>query len=361
MGGGIAFLSKKAFNPSNISNQKIVWKAEQIANQERKRFAEREKQLSIERDHEEFAKASGNKTELGRSTLSFMYDIPPGLNEKSDHRKSYDMVFEGDHSSFKNEASNPKSSIKRDNFFIRKDNDDDAAAAFREMFANTTNCNETSKPYLNNFSSADSNIETNKLLLTGINPNNQLAKKIKHVEHSNKDNLTPLEKAVGRKEDASRGAMKYARQIERFPQLRNAPLEITKKGHDIAHIASMSIRFKPLGAQIRNVRCIACGVWGHGLGDRECSINGWDPFSQNHILCLSQPSNSILKQKDNIQIQNESLIRSISSSSYQHNEYEKYLTFKNNYRTLDIKTVKDKKKLRKKSKKNKKYTVMLRK
>ena len=41
----------------------------------------------------------------------------------------------------------------------------------------------------------------------------------------------------------------------------------------------VNVSFKPLGAQMRNVKCLACGIWGHSRGDRECQVTGWDPFS----------------------------------------------------------------------------------
>merc|ERR1712032_1258394 len=153
--------------------------------------------------------------------------------------------------------------------------------------------------------------KSNKLLLTGIHSNKLPVKETKCIHHIDSDNLTRLEKAVGRKEDASRGALKYATQIERFPQLRNAPLEITRKGHDITDVATMNIRFKPLGTQIRNVRCLACGVWGHGRGDRECSVGGWDPFSQNSTSSLPQSSDKTLISKDSIQIEKNIYIQNL--------------------------------------------------
>ena len=32
------------------------------------------------------------------------------------------------------------------------------------------------------------------------------------------------------------------------------------------------LTFYPLGKEIRNVRCMRCGVWGHRSGDRECKV-----------------------------------------------------------------------------------------
>merc|ERR1711862_377424 len=43
----------------------------------------------------------------------------------------------------------------------------------------------------------------------------------------------------------------------------------------------VGLNFKPLGAVLRNVRCMACGKWGHSRGDRECEVSGWNPFVSN--------------------------------------------------------------------------------
>jgi len=334
MGGGIAFLSKKAFNPSNISNQKIVWKAEQIALQDRKRRAEREKQLCIERDHEEFAKASGDKSEFGRASLRFMYDAPPGLNKKNCLGTNYDNGLERDDINIQGKIENFDSITGKNPFLIRQDGDDDAAAAFREMLANTLHCDKSSQLSNDNDVCPKDPRKSNKLLLTGIHSNKLPVKETKYIHHIDSDNLTRLEKAVGRKEDASRGALKYATQIERFPQLRNAPLEITRKGHDIADVATMNIRFKPLGAQIRNVRCLACGLWGHGRGDRECSIGGWDPFSQNPISKITESSTNTLASKGSTLRGNELSIQNLSSTVCNYNGCKKGVTFSKSRHTI---------------------------
>ena len=100
------------------------------------------------------------------------------------------------------------------------------------------------------------------------------------------DGRSALEKAVGRKDRSSQN-LSYQQQIERFPQLKNAPMAQNMKkvatgadgNGDAATSAPMMVNFKPLGAQILHVRCLACGVWGHQRGDRECAKSGWNPFA----------------------------------------------------------------------------------
>lgn len=60
-------------------------------------------------------------------------------------------------------------------------------------------------------------------------------------------------------------------QAERFPQLKNAPTQGTYTKDVITH-------HNPLGMQIRNVRCMRCGKYGHKSGERECELRDENPF-----------------------------------------------------------------------------------
>ena len=78
------------------------------------------------------------------------------------------------------------------------------------------------------------------------------------------DARSALEKAVGRKDRG--GALTLEEQVQRFPQLKNAPMAKGMNATDV------NVSFKPLGSQLRNVRCLACGIWGHSRGDREVGL-----------------------------------------------------------------------------------------
>lgn len=64
--------------------------------------------------------------------------------------------------------------------------------------------------------------------------------------------------------------LSFANIAERFPFLKDAPVEG-------AYTDSVKVNFKPMGVQLRNVRCVRCAEWGHQSGDRECSMRDSNP------------------------------------------------------------------------------------
>ena len=256
MGGGLAFLTKKSFNPANWSNQRQVWEARQKAAQEQRRVSEREAQLKREREEEEMARLVGEE-EGGRKQLGFMYDggRVPGL------KREKEVEAESD--------SNVKVAGS-ESLYERQPGDDDAAAAFRAMLARGTE--EETAPSQPSAETAE-----------------QPADEQRETTTEHKDHRTALEKAVGRGIHSGSGVT-LAQQMERFPMLKGAPMVLQKPQEGEAEkdpSTATGLNFKPLGQVIRNVKCMACGKWGHSRGERECSVSGWDPFASAPTASLA--------------------------------------------------------------------------
>ena len=274
MGGGLAFLSKKFFNPANLSNQRKVWEAEQRAEKEAKNGKERAEQLKRERDDEELAKARGGKAGGDRAALSFMYAVPPGMadeRKKDDSEDAFGLQGSEDDRKPAAETSAPAGDTSC--ITQRQPGDDDAAAAFRAMLAGHQR------------SGGDGDQDMLAMPQTG--PSNALVGSEYDPSADQKppsassapsgDNRTQLEKAVGRR-DAYNTSLTLEEQVARFPGLANAPMKPGMKADNV------NVSFKPLGAEIRNVKCLKCGVWGHSKGDRECKLSGWNPFALTESL-----------------------------------------------------------------------------
>jgi CBF1 interacting corepressor len=303
MVAGLKFLSKKGFNPQNLTNQKRVWEREQEIQRDGRRYIERQEQLRRERDDDELALSRGDIPRL-----RFMYeDVPPTTNTTTEAgtdtgtnvNEEYNSNHVRRHASQLNSGD---SSVVVGNgstliTTTRQPGDDDAAAEFRRMIAaasvagndpdndpddevdsddgNDDEVNQNGNLYSKSFgtvlhgSSADRN-----------NTNDQHNNNT-NIQHQQQFTKSALEKAVGRKHSTN-VATTLDEQIERFPALKYAP---RAKGMSTTDIG---VSFKPLGAQIRNVKCLVCGIWGHSKGDRECSKSGWDPFSVASSSLLSR-------------------------------------------------------------------------
>ncbi|KAL3791901.1 hypothetical protein HJC23_010761 [Cyclotella cryptica] len=259
MGGGLAFLTKKSFNPANWSNQRQVWEARQKHAAEQRRISEREAQLKREREEEDMARLMGGEQEGGRKALGFMYEGGriPGL--KRDDGKKVENEF-GSESIVGGEGG------KSASLYERQPGDDDAAAAFRAMLA------QGNAPAKDVGSAAEANAAST----TEPTEEEKAA-----ATTEGRDHRTNLEKAVGRGINAGSGVT-LAQQMERFPMLKGAPM-VLQKPKDAADDKDQptdvaGLNFKPLGQVLRNVKCLSCGKWGHSRGDRECEVSGWDPF-----------------------------------------------------------------------------------
>jgi len=257
MVAGLKFLSKKGFNPQNLTNQKRVWEAQKVKEEEVKKAKERERQLQRERDDEELAKARGETPRLG-----FLYAVPPGLEQQNKQQQQQEEQDD-------DRKPAAAAAVTANGLAVeRQPGDDDAAAAFRRMLAAGVADPEAEEQGPSTVTGT-TNEGSFGTVLQGTSFDPMEAKK---TGNNNSNQQSALEKAVGRRQDHA-GALSLEDQIQRFPSLANAPRAKGMTATDIG------VSFKPLGTQIRNVRCMACGIWGHSRGDRECEKSGWNPFA----------------------------------------------------------------------------------
>jgi CBF1 interacting corepressor len=296
---GMAFLSKKGFNPQNNSNRKRVWEAQQHSKQEKERLRQRQEQLSREQEEQELERVTKGEIGGSQAQLRFMYDAPPGLNKaKGNNRgeETYDDEVGENRKSHSGPCeSSTAAAISMDHLTQIKPGDDDAAIAFRRMLAASV-VKESNDDRGGHQSLEQESYDPTTSLLGQIEykftPNLQGAMDPQDRDDDNnnkkkskgQDSRSALEKAVGRKDRGQN--LSYQQQIERFPQLKNAPMAVTKQqtgegegGGGGGDGSTLMVNFKPLGGLIQHVRCLACGIWGHARGDRECSKSGWDPFA----------------------------------------------------------------------------------
>jgi len=191
--------------------------------------------------------------------LKFMYRPPPGVSDKTGEQQ---------------EAESSK---------VHVAGDDAAAAEFRRMFMKDTN----SVPSNSQNVKLDSS-ESNEPKLSSL-PSHLIPSSNEINTGLGTDHRTALEKAVGRKGTASN--MTLAEQLERFPQLAGAPM-VKGMSADNVHVS-----FKPLGQQIRNVRCMKCGEWGHAKGERECKFS-FNPFEASLNVSKTGDGAPLITMKD---------------------------------------------------------------
>uniref|UniRef100_A0A7R9WQS9 CBF1-interacting co-repressor CIR N-terminal domain-containing protein n=1 Tax=Craspedostauros australis TaxID=1486917 RepID=A0A7R9WQS9_9STRA len=277
---GLAFLSKKGFNPTNQVNRRRVYEAEQEAKHKAARTKKRDEQLKREKDEEELARVRDGERGGRRSQLSFMYQAPPGL-----------------------ESNGREGEEAQSDLLQAQDGDDEAAAAFRRLLASHgDNGGDDNDDNDDNDDDDEQNGNTDQQnglahrftpVLQGstvdaMNGNgdgqSSQQRRQQQQQRRQQDTRSALEKAVGRKDKG--GALSWEDQVARFPQLKNAPKAKGMSSSDV------NVSFKPLGAQLRNVRCMACGVWGHSRGDRECSKTGWNPFQLSSAKLEVTPAQS---------------------------------------------------------------------
>ena len=257
--GGLSFLTKKNFNPANWRNQKAVWEARQNDENEKRRRTERNEQLKRERDDEDLARARDAK-EGDKVALKFMYGVPPGMEQK---KKRDDEGYDDDEKDKDCKEGQPKFDVKR------RPGDDEAAARFRMLFAQKSEQEQLQQQQRKELMDVQGNFSSLPQGNGAIDDQDEMNGKMLSYEN---DTRTALEKAVGRKASSSVG-VSLEEQIARFPHLKHAPMASGMAGTNV------NVTFKPMGATIRNVRCMKCGEWGHAKGERECRLSGWNPFA----------------------------------------------------------------------------------
>ena len=272
MVAGLKFLSKKSFNPQNLTNQKTVWERQQQKQAETKRLKEREDQLKRERDEEELARARHGQRGGDLQQLKFMYDVPATTTTTNEEEEEEE------------EEQTSASPVAAPSVATRQPGDDDAAAAFRQMLAAAAATSSSSNEQ--SLQESTTTLAKEQEEGTVFSDNKGAALSGTSIEKElKKKELSALEKAVGRRDGNNSSGLTLEEQIARFPQLKNAPMA---KGMTSTNV---NVTFKPLGTQLRNTRCFACGVWGHSKGDRECLKSGWDPFSSSTTTSsINRPS-----------------------------------------------------------------------
>jgi len=62
------------------------------------------------------------------------------------------------------------------------------------------------------------------------------------------------------------------------------------------------VRIKPFGVEVRNVRCLRCGNYGHQSGDRECPLKDVIMPNEESRLKRDDPLTTIMAQTDSSEV-----------------------------------------------------------
>jgi len=69
------------------------------------------------------------------------------------------------------------------------------------------------------------------------------------------------------------------RQVRRFDFFKNAPVQ----GKYVLELKT-TLKHKPFGKLIKDIKCLKCNIWGHRIGDAECPYTYSNPFNPYRIL-----------------------------------------------------------------------------
>eukprot|EP01122_Echinamoeba_exundans_P017734 TRINITY_DN965_c0_g4_i1.p1 TRINITY_DN965_c0_g4~~TRINITY_DN965_c0_g4_i1.p1 ORF type:complete len:428 (-),score=107.16 TRINITY_DN965_c0_g4_i1:47-1330(-) len=114
--------------------------------------------------------------------------------------------------------------------------------------------------------------------------------------------------------DASRGEKKgfydKAAIVAEHPALKDAPV-VDKYAKNLG----VNINAKPLGLQVRRVRCLRCGQVGHLSGERECPMKDQNPNEEFHRM-VEDPMQAILAMRQQQQQQDHGMQGSLQLKAH---------------------------------------------
>lgn len=216
---GISFLFKKTWHPSRMDNQKRIFAAEE--NVKAKAAKDEEAAKEVKRQKELFEEGNNNdSTGNARDTsLKFMYC--PDVKDKS--------------------------AVAKQDIFV--DGDDELTKRFKRRL-----------------SRKDDDYESDTATKIRPSPDN-----LTEDLHLESDCQNPCEASERSATEHIGRCMSQQQLEERFPQLKNAPMDSAYSSH------SAAVHHKPFNDVIRRIQCLRCGTWGHASGDRECPLKDYNP------------------------------------------------------------------------------------
>lgn len=237
-----------------MDNEKNLFIKEQAFNDKKRKEDEAAREVSKERQMKEFEELGKMQArDPKESSLSFMYVQP-----------NKDKTKAGSAEGGSNDAA--------PNAVFHDSTEDDAAVkAFKESLRRHRE-RDTQHPSSSSSSTSDrdqveKHRDADALKAQQFEREQQLRKIKADPNFAASSRQSALEREVGRRHDPG---LTQEEQEERFPFLKDAPTEGS-------YSKTVKLKHKPLGFEVRNVRCLRCGSWGHQSGDRECSMRDYNP------------------------------------------------------------------------------------